>query len=68
MMAALSRVGLVPDGRAGANGIDALRASGVQFSVFDVDTALKEKTTLNVQQRLQFKLTLDRAGLLKSDR
>jgi hypothetical protein len=65
MMIALARIGLVPSGRTSPNAIDQLNASGVKFTVYDVDRALKEKTTLTVQQKLQFKIALDRAGLLK---
>jgi hypothetical protein len=65
LMTALARIGLVPHGKVGANGVDILNASGVKFSVFDVDKALKEHSTLDVSQRLQFKRALDHAGLLK---
>jgi hypothetical protein len=66
MMSALARIGLVPHSAIKANAIDHLNASGTKFNVYDVDRALKEKTTLTVQQKLQFKIALDRAGLLKS--
>jgi hypothetical protein len=65
MMSALARIGLVPHGKVSANGIDLLNASGTKFNVDDVDKALKERTTLTVRQKLQFKIALDRAGLLR---
>jgi hypothetical protein len=65
MLTALARIGLLPHGKATANGVDILNASGVQFSVFEVDQALKKNSTLDVSQRLQFKRALDHAGLLK---
>jgi hypothetical protein len=65
MASALARIGLWPNGIQASAADRIFAAGGIKLSVHDVDRALKERSTLGVSQRLQFKRTLDRYGLLK---
>jgi hypothetical protein len=70
MVSALARIGLfVPNhiaASASNHGIDEMVAAGMGYETWQIDEALA-RTNLNTQQKIQFKLRLESAGLLIDD-
>jgi hypothetical protein len=65
MASALQRLGLWPNSLQAAAAERVFASGGFKVSLHEVDRALKERSTLNVSQRIQLKSMLDRYGLLK---
>jgi hypothetical protein len=64
LAATLGTLGLVQ----ASSSMTKLQASGVKLSVFDVDSALKNVTSLKLHEKIALKIAIERAGLFEAGR
>jgi hypothetical protein len=64
LAAALGTLGLAPP----STSMTKLQAQGFKLSVFDVDSALKNVSSLKLHEKIALKIAIERAGLFEDRR